>query len=96
MWMSFGSSWLSSDRGDGVGLADLLGLQALALQHVEEVRVAAEVELAGVLQPHAALAHEPRELAVHDGRADLALDVVADDGQAPLAEAVLPVRPRGR
>ena len=36
--------------GDGVGLADLLGLEALALEHVEEVGVAADVELVGALE----------------------------------------------
>ena len=40
---------------------------------------------------HAALAHEAREHAVHDGGADLALDVVADDRHAGLDEALLPV-----
>ena len=77
--------------GDGVGLADLLGLEALALQHVEEVGVAAHVELAGALELDAALAHEAREHAVDDGGADLALDVVADDRHAGLDEALLPV-----
>src|SRR5690606_17873771 len=32
-------------RGDGLRLRDLLGLQALALEHVLEVHVAADVEL---------------------------------------------------
>ena len=78
-------------RGDGVRLGDLLGLQALALEHVEEVGVAAHVELVGALEQHAALPEEARELAVDDRRADLRLDVVADDRQAGLLEAVAPV-----
>ena len=72
-------------------LADLLGLQALALEHVEEVRVAAEVELVGAVDADAAVAEEAGEDAVDDGGADLALDVVADDGDAGDAEAVGPV-----
>ena len=72
-----------------------LRLQALALEHVEEVGVAADVELVGALELDAALAHEAREHAVDDGGADLALDVVADDRQAALVEALLPVRLAG-
>ena len=66
--------------GDGVGLADLLRLEAGALQHVVEVHVAAEVELVGAVDAHAALAEEAGQHAVGDGGAHLALDVVADDG----------------
>ena len=79
------------DRGDRVGLGDLLGLQALALEHVVEVHVAADVELRRALELHAALAEQARQLAVDDRRADLGLDVVADDRQARLLEAVVPV-----
>ena len=68
-----------------------LRLEALALEHVEEVGVAADVELAGALELDAALAHEAGEHAVDDGGADLALDVVADDRHAGLDEALLPV-----
>jgi hypothetical protein len=58
---------------DRVGLGDLLGLEALALEHVEEVGVAAHVELARALELDAALAQQARQHAVHDGGADLAL-----------------------
>ena len=68
--------------GDGLGLGDLLGLQAVALEHVLEVHVAADVELVGAVQHDAAvleqLGHDP----VGDGGADLALDVVTDDRHA--------------
>ena len=40
---------------------------------------------------HAAILEEAREVAVHDRRADLRLDVVADDRQARLLEAIAPV-----
>ena len=78
-------------RRDGVRLRDLLRLQALALEHVEEVGVAAEVELVRAVEAHAALAEEPRQHAVDDRRADLRLDVVADDREARLLEALRPV-----
>ena len=78
--------------GYGVGLADLLGLETLALEHVQEVRIAPEVQLVGAVDPHAAVHEEAGQDAVGDGRANLALDVVTDDGQATLREAALPVR----
>src|SRR5579885_3245936 len=78
--------------GHGVGLADLLGLQAVALEHVVEVGVAADVELHGALELHAALPEQAGKLAMHDGRADLALDIVSDNRQSRLFEALLPER----
>ena len=45
----------------------------------------------GVLQLDAALVEEAGELAVDDRRADLRLDVVADDRQPGLLEALVPV-----
>ena len=74
-----------------VGLADLLRLEARALQHVVEVRVAAEVELVGAQDLDAAVREEARQHAVGDRGAHLGLDVVADDGQAVLAEPLRPV-----
>ncbi len=44
-----------------------------------------------MLELHAALVEEARQRAVHDRRADLRLDVVADDRQPGLLEAVVPV-----
>ena len=63
--------------------------QPLALEHVQEVGVAAEIELVGAVEPDAALAEQVGQHAVDDGRADLALDVVADDaaGRAPRSAA---------
>ena len=65
--------------GHGLGLGDLLRLEALALEHVLEVHVPAEVELVGVVEGQAAVLEQPGEDPVDDGGADLALDVVADD-----------------
>ena len=79
-------------RGDRVRLRDLLRLEPLALEHVEEVGVAADVQLHRLVEVHAALAEERGEHAVRDRGADLRLDVVADDRHAGLLEAALPVR----
>src|SRR5216684_5607346 len=78
-------------RGHGASLRDLLRHQPIALQHVQEVGVATEVELVGALELDAAIAEEPCEDAMDDGRADLRLDVVTDDRQLLLFEALLPV-----
>ncbi len=77
--------------GDGAGLGDLLGHEALSLQHVQEVGVAAEVELVGALQSDPALHEQAGEDSVQDGGTHLGLDVVAHDGQVPLLKAALPV-----
>ena len=68
--------------GDGLRLRDLLRLEALALQHVHEVHVAADVELVRAIDGHAAIFEQLREHAVGDGGADLALDVVTNDRDA--------------
>ena len=78
-------------RRDRVRLRDLLRLEALALEHVQEVGVAADVQLHRLVEMHAALAEERREHAVGDRGADLRLDVVADDRHAGLLEALVPV-----
>src|SRR3954468_12681942 len=79
------------DRGDRVGLGDLLGLKPLALEHVVEVHVAAHVELRRARELDAAVAEQAGQRAVDDRGADLRLDVVSDDRQGGLAEAVVPV-----
>ncbi len=52
------------------------------VRHVEEVGVAAGVELVGAVQLDAALGEQVGQHAVDDGRAQLRLDVVADDRHA--------------
>src|SRR5215207_8258301 len=64
---------------DRLRLRDLLGLQPLPLEHVLEVHVAAEVQLVCAVDRDAAILEQAGEHAVHDGRAHLALDVIADD-----------------
>src|SRR4051794_30196766 len=83
--------FVAHDRRDGVRLRLLLRGEPLALEHVVEVHVAADVELRGALEPDAALVEQPRELAVDDGGAHLRLDVVADDRQPVLGEALVPI-----
>ena len=78
-------------RGHRACLGDLLGHQPLALEHVEKVGVTTEVELVGAVEAHATLAIKARQSAVHDGGSHLRLDVIADDRQAVLLEALLPV-----
>ena len=78
-------------RRDGLGLGDLLRLQTLALEHVLEVHVAADVELVGAVQRDAAVLEQLRHDAVRDGGADLALDVVADDRDAGVLELLGPL-----
>ena len=87
----FGAHVVRDLRRDGVRLRDLLRLEALALEHVQEVGVTADVQLVRALELHAAVFVERRERAVHDRRADLALDVVADDRQTGLLEALGPI-----
>src|SRR5437867_968821 len=68
-------------RADGVGLGDLLGGEARALEHVQEVGVAPDIELARVLHVDAAVHEELGQYPVDDGGAHLRLDVVAHHGQ---------------
>jgi hypothetical protein len=77
-------------RLHGLGLGNLLRLEARLLEHVEEVGVPACIQLIGAVQLHAAVAHQARQNAMHDRRAELALDVVADDREPVILEAACP------
>ncbi|MPM55692.1 hypothetical protein SDC9_102489 [bioreactor metagenome] len=79
-------------RGDGLGLGDLLRLQPVALQHVLEVHVAADVQLVRTVDGVATLLEQVREHPVSDGGADLGLDVVTDDRQPGVLELLRPLR----
>src|SRR5262245_58971768 len=65
--------------------------RAVVAQHVEEVGISADVELIGSVEHHAAVGEELSERAVHDGGADLGLDVVADDGDRAALELGCPL-----
>ena len=69
--------------------------QPLALQHVEEIGVAAEIELVGPVQPHAALAEQAGQHTVDDRGAHLGLDVVPDHRQPRILEPPPPLLARG-
>ena len=84
-----------NDGGDGAGLGNLLGFQTLALKHVHEVHVAADIELVRAVEAHATVLEQAGEHTVRNGRANLALDIVADDRQTGLAELVSPLRVGG-
>ena len=84
-------SW-SMLRGDGLGLGDLLRLQPVALEHVLEVHVAADVELVGAVQDHPAVLEQLGQHPVGDGRPDLGLDVVTDDRHAGGGRTSRPTR----
>src|SRR6476620_5167794 len=82
--------------GDGLGLGDLLGLQAVALEHVLEVHVAADVQLVRAVQGDAAVLEQLGHDAVRDGGTDLALDVIAHDRHARGGELVRPLLGAGQ
>ena len=86
-----GADLVVEHRGDRVRLRDLLRLEALPLEHVAEVGVAADVQLHRPVEVDATVLEERRQDAVRDRRADLRLDVVADDRDARLLEPLLPV-----
>src|ERR1022692_37194 len=81
--------------GDRLRLGDLLRHQPLALQHVHEVHVAAEVELVCAEQFNAAVLEQLGQHAVRDSGAHLRLDVVTDDRHARVGELLGPHRVGG-
>ena len=46
---------VGNHTGDGVGLGDLLAFETFALEHVEEVSIATEVELVSAVDLHASI-----------------------------------------
>src|SRR5271167_5142519 len=76
---------------DRVCLADLLRLQTITLQHIVEVSIAPYIQLHRALEPDATFAEKACQHTMHNCRAYLAFNVVADHRQIGLLEAVLPV-----
>ena len=74
----------------GFCLGDLLGFQASAVRHVEEIGIAAGIELVRAIEHSAALGEQIGQHAMDNGGADLRLDVVADDRHAGGAETLGP------
>ena len=66
-----GADIVVDQRSYGVGLRYFLALQALTLEHVQEVGVATHVELAGALKPYTTVEHQAGQSAVDDGGAHL-------------------------
>src|SRR3954466_15690426 len=83
------------DRLHRFGLAFLLRGKAGAVEHVEEVRVPASVELIGPLDANTPLGEEVGQHPMDDRCAELSLDVVADDRDSALAEPLRPHRIAG-
>jgi hypothetical protein len=79
----------------GLGLGDLLRLEPVALEHVHEVHIPAKIELVRAVENHPSVLEQPRQDAVHDGRSDLALDVVPDDRHAGIGKTLRPLRITG-
>ena len=86
---------VADDRLHGFGLRFFLRSEPAAVQHVQEIGVAAGVELIGALDLHSAFAEEIDDRAVQDGRAHLRLDVVADERQIFFLETLRPDRIAG-
>ena len=77
------------------GLGPSFRLRAGAIEHVEEIGVAARVQLVGAVERRSPSDEQPRELAVQYSGAELRLDVVPDDREAPPLELLGPLRVGG-
>lgn len=64
-----------------LGLRTLLGFEATSFEHIQEIRISAGIELIGSLECDAAVREKSAQRSMNDGRADLILDVIADDRQ---------------
>ena len=82
---------VSKLAGDSLGFGDFLRLEALSLEHVEEIGIPAKVELIGPIQFDATLSKKVSKHAMNNRRADLRFDVIAEERQAPLSETLLPL-----
>ena len=79
------------DRGDGVGLRIFFESRRSRSSMLKKSMLPPTLSCEVRAMLDAALVEQPRELAVDDRRADLRLDVVADDRQPGLGEALVPV-----
>ena len=79
-------------RSNSLSLGDLLGFQTVAVQHVFKIHVAADIELHGALEAHAAVFKELGHHAVGNRCADLGLDVITNNRNASVGELLSPLR----
>src|SRR5438477_5203638 len=86
---------LVHDRLDRFSLGSFLRGQPGPAEHVEEIGIAAGVELIGALDFHAPLPEKIDNRAVEHGRAQLRFDIVADDRQIFVGEPLCPNRITG-
>ena len=95
MWMSRASSRSSSCDWTNSVLEIFFRLQSIPLEHIEEVGVAACVELIRAMEADPAVGEQARQFPVDDCRADLAFDVVTHDWKARVAKFLRPFAVRG-
>src|SRR5579884_2157126 len=77
--------------GDGVGLADLFRFQALTLQHVIKIGVAANIELHRTLNAYSPFPEESGQHPMNNGRTNLAFDIITNHRQVRFSKSLLPV-----
>ncbi len=76
-------------------LGALFRSQAVAVEHVQEIRVAPDVQLVGPFQLDSPVLEKVRQDAVYDGRPYLGFDVVADEREPVFLETLRPQRIAG-
>ena len=86
---------VADDRLHRFGLGRFLRGEPAAVEHVEKIGVPAGVQLIGALDFHAALAEEIDDRAMQNGRAQLRLNVVADERQIFFLKPLRPDRVAG-
>jgi len=86
---------IAHHRLHGFGLGRFLGSEPGPAEHVEEIGVAAGVELIGALNFDAAFAEKIDNGAMEHGRAELRFNVVADDRQIFVGKPFRPDRIAG-
>src|SRR6516165_7093887 len=82
-------------RLNGLRLRDLFRRDPSALQHIEEVGVAAGVELISPIDADAPVGKQPSQCPMYDRRTELAFDVITNDGDPGLPKLLCPIRVRG-
>ena len=82
---------LADHRLDRFGFRSFLGRQPSAIEHVEEIGVAAGVQLISADKLHAALAKKVNQSPMHDRSAHLRFDVIPYDRQILIGKSPCPL-----